>query len=71
MNIYYRNNDTELYKLFQISVTCGRKKEKRHLLERYTAQYMQQEISRDVISNKYDHQNLVIAFLSFYILHYP
>ena len=71
MNLYYRNNNAELYKLFHISVTCGREKKKRHFLERYTAQYTWQEISKDVISNKYDHQNLVIALLSFFILHYP
>ena len=71
MNLYYRNSNAELYKLFHISVTCGREKEKRHLLGRYKAQYTWQEISKDVISNKYDHQNLVIAVLSFFILHYP
>ena len=66
MNIFYRNNNAELYKLFHISVTCQREKERRHLLEKYVVQYTQQETcQRHHISNKYDHQNLVIALLSF------
>ena len=68
MNLYYRNNNAELYKLFHISVTCGREKEKRNLLERNAVQYTQWEISKDVISNKYDHQNLVY---STFIIRYP
>ena len=39
MNLSYRNNNAELYKLFHISVTCQREKERRHLLKRYTVQY--------------------------------
>ena len=71
MKLYYRNNNAEFYKLFHISVTCGRKQKRDTYLRDVQHSICDGKSVKDIISNKYDHQNLVIACLSFFILHYP
>ena len=59
---HYNENDrrNKLYELFHIKVAYLKKKEDTHLRDIQCSIHNRRPV-QDVISNKYDHQNLVIA----------